>query len=119
MSVCDHSLTTGSGVVRSSFNPCFNGCRSAIAFAMLSPHHPEVSILVLMDVGLRWFFADYVNAMYHCFNPCFNGCRSAIVSISAMVIIEKSFNPCFNGCRSAICYLASVVSFCCVFQSLF
>ena len=36
-----------------SFNPCFNGCRSAMLLIDLCLLYLRVSILVLMDVGLR------------------------------------------------------------------
>ena len=40
--------------IHQSFNPCFNGCRSAISYQILFKTMMNgVSILVLMDVGLR------------------------------------------------------------------
>ena len=78
MSVCDWS-SGGVSIVVISFNPCFNGCRSAIVLTVAVLPEPEG------------------------FNPCFNGCRSAIFLVLRFLqSCELCFNPCFNGCRSAI-----------------
>ena len=39
----------------------------------------QVSILVLMDVGLRYLIQILACQHFQGFNPCFNGCRSAII----------------------------------------
>ena len=77
------------------FNPCFNGCRSAILLSLDIP---------LILVG---------------FNPCFNGCRSAISGHAHYHYIFFCFNPCFNGCRSAIPVVDAEKLIPEVFQSLF
>ena len=62
------------------FNPCFNGCRSAIKYNGCNVIRWLVSILVLMDVGLRLIIHIMEKNFSFCFNPCFNGCRSAIIT---------------------------------------
>ena len=96
-------------VLFSCFNPCFNGCRSE-AFLNLIQYPPtlivsilvlmdvglklsdalhiynvrqEVSILVLMDVGLKPWPASLSGKTKPGFNPCFNGCRSEAISAAA------------------------------------
>ena len=54
MSVCDHAHT-----------------------AEVETSH-GVSILVLVDVGLRFSTMVPYTQTYYSFNPCFSGCRSAI-----------------------------------------
>ena len=54
MSVCDGFALLMTGYTFLGFNPCFNGCRSAIALIYADKRWPGVSILVLMDVGLRF-----------------------------------------------------------------
>ena len=66
-----------------SFNPCFNGCRSAMSRKLIQVLLMSgVSILVLMDVGLRLLSIVSAKSSPLCFNPCFNGCRSAIFSLN-------------------------------------
>ena len=103
MSVCDVSPLTVLSPIFKSFNPCFNGCRSAILYRLVrSSITTTVSILVLMDVGLRSPpYTNYTDEDW-CFNPCFNGCRSAMPLNQPGGSHIISFNPCFNGCRSAI-----------------
>ena len=55
-----------------SFNPCFNGCRSAILNIMPAIVHKGP-----------------------CFNPCFNGCRSAITYRSRKDFIRTKFQSLF------------------------
>ena len=74
-----------SAEIKGSFNPCFNGCRSAISWARVARVLYLVSILVLMDVGLRSFLSSSYLFVYPGFNPCFNGCRSAIRLINSFV----------------------------------
>ena len=53
------------------------GLRYNIVFLII--HYYNVSILVLVDVGLRYITSmDTNNYEYWSFNPCFSGCRSAI-----------------------------------------
>ena len=77
MSVCDAKGTDARNDIK-SFNPCFNGCRSAICDDNTHLFFSLVSILVLMDVGLRSLQSLSILYTAYSFNPCFNGCRSAI-----------------------------------------
>ena len=59
----------------------------------LRSHHPQsyqkcksVSILVLMDVGLRLIAHKQAAQTNISFNPCFNGCRSAIGLIDGIKV---------------------------------
>ena len=59
------------------FNPCFSGCWSAtLPLEYLFQGH-NVSILVLVDVGLRLEGCETFIGSLLCFNPCFSGCWSA------------------------------------------
>ena len=60
----------------------------------------SVSILVLMDVGLRPYSQGSYLVLNGRFNPCFNGCWSPTVSYATGGQEYQSFNPCFNGCWS-------------------
>ena len=61
MSVCDRGFGGRKQNPLSCFNPCFNGCRSAIVIpAAAKAASSMVSILVLMDVGLRYTMIYYI-----------------------------------------------------------
>ena len=79
----------------------------------------DVSILVLVDVGLRFEnVIDHIQDQ-ECFNPCFSGCRSAIFIYKQLALQLVCFNPCFSGCRSAIKRHTKYCDIVGWFQSLF
>ena len=103
-----------------------------------------VSILVLVDVGLRHELATSVLVNAWSFNPCFSGCWSATFQrpvimthrpeVSILVLVDVglrpaavcdlelfniSFNPCFSGCWSATKWTDPDNAFVWRFQSLF
>ena len=63
------------------FNPCFSGCWSSSCNSTHIIHLSKfVSILVLVDVGLRVRYINGTDVDQHCFNPCFSGCWSSSLS---------------------------------------
>ena len=61
-----------------------------------------VSILVLVDVGLRPYLMSAVLLYLTSFNPCFSGCWSATFLLyKCRRCGGFGFNPCFSGCWSA------------------
>ena len=62
-----------------SFNPCFSGCWSATFPILCGMINNDVSILVLVDVGLRPSEELVFYGIKERFNPCFSGCWSATI----------------------------------------
>ena len=60
-----------------------------------------VSILVLVDVGLRHGYVAAVGWTGVSFNPCFSGCWSSTTPGYPFSIPYLCFNPCFSGCWSS------------------
>ena len=84
------------------FNPCFSGCWSATIYHLDQLRLcPGVSILVLVDVGLRHLMRhislrpDQVSILV----LVDVGLRP--VSFVPSITLYLSFNPCFSGCWSA------------------
>ena len=102
------------------FNPCFSGCWSATT--VMTPKNEgncEVSILVLVDVGLR----PHLNSTHN-----YNNYVSILVLVdvglrpgcpASYQTLEGCFNPCFSGCWSATGVTGTVGASPLVFQSLF
>ena len=60
----------------------------------------NVSILVLLEIGLGGKFAKMLNIFLQGFNPCFVGNRSGRVTKPGDNLGGLCFNPCFVGNRS-------------------
>ena len=78
-----------------SFNPCFNGFFSSIAFTAACQRRARR------------------------FNPCFNGFFSSIGIDLALQSLYYGFNPCFNGFFSSILMSTCLRHRSIPFQSLF
>ena len=73
-----------------------------------APHKTlSVSILVLMEVGLRVYYHSQINRLLKSFNPCFNGSWSESLSSANSTDAGVCFNPCFNGSWSERLFLIS------------
>ena len=86
------------------FNPCFSGCWSAtLVMRYIMLYNIIVSILVLVDVGLRLVHVPPVVLIIQSFNPCFSGCWSATISqtmssdhyyaVSILVLVDVGLRP--------------------------
>ena len=112
-------------LLHQSFYPCFNGIRVGTRHKLHNKKLPyQVSILVLMELGLELNYLILKISPVLCFYPCFNGIRvgtnisniyynfGSLVSI--LVLMElglelvappellsefSGFYPCFNGIR--------------------
>ncbi len=64
-----------------------------------------VSILVLVELPLK-FVQDLLARMdKHCFNPCFSGTPSQIMGEDQVRLLSLiRFNPCFSGTPSQIAF---------------
>ena len=60
-----------------------------------------VSILVLVDVGLRLIYFGSSEGAFVGFNPCFSGCWSSTLPLNIINHKVNCFNPCFSGCWSS------------------
>jgi len=79
-------------------NPCFNGRWTTTFYENRTSIHFSVSILVLMDNGLRLSSKEAEAIVYKCLNPCFIGQWATTVWLRLhKELLKKSLNPCFNG----------------------
>ena len=60
----------------------------------------QVSILVLLEIGLGAALAAEIEEKFIGFNPCFVGNRSGRLPRRSIMVTRTSFNPCFVGNRS-------------------
>ena len=64
-----------------------------------------VSILVLVDVGVRLRSQDTKEKAKNGFNPCFSGCWGSTIRKHPLKDPLDCFNPCFSGCWGSTCLL--------------
>ena len=65
-------------MIEGCFNPCFNGSAAEIILRKFSVDISIVSILVLMEVPLKYPAKLRKHVETDCFNPCFNGSAAEI-----------------------------------------
>ena len=110
------------------FNPCYSGSNSKIHITLFYVcFFHFVSILVIVEVTLKFTIASSFSSGKSCFNPCYSGSNSKIkthceactlcIHVSILVIVEVTlkserralnsrlalcFNPCYSGSNSKI-----------------
>ncbi len=120
----------------SSFNPCFSGRSSLIAWpAGCDASSSEFQSLFFWKILSHSIPRQYLIGLFLCFNPCFSGRSSLILRasglpfrwrrVSILVFLEdplslslialpersvRSFNPCFSGRSSLISELLNFLS---------
>ena len=72
---------------------------------MIMWHGMGVSILVIVEVTLKFNALFSFVSLNICFNPCYSGSNSKILVFPSSQMNDPSFNPCYSGSNSKIIWL--------------